>query len=178
MVAFCAKQEDGSILDSEYGNLTVSNSILDGGGSGRPIFLDANGGPCNILSCTLVNFGGILGSTLFSGLTLKNCVARPAFVVDLDVRTGLVVENNAEDTANATYDSIGITLTGDPFVDSANDDYSIATTSELAGTGTNLRTLTTTAKDITGEDRIYWDIGAFAANTAASSYKTEFKVVP
>jgi hypothetical protein len=103
-----------------------------------------------------------------------NCVA---YGFSAGFSSGFSGSHNATDgTTLAGTD--GITLSADPFVDSANDDYSIATSSALAATGTNLRTLTTTAKDITGEDRIYWDIGAFAANTAASSYKTEFKVVP
>jgi hypothetical protein len=159
---------------------TYYSCIADGfGGDG---FNLNNAATIKMYGCTAVNMGGNgFETSAFAGANgeVINCVAYN--------NTGSDFQTGGNTSANSNYNASedgtapganSITLTGDPFVDSANDDYSIATTSALAGTGTNTRTLTTTAKDITGEDRIYWDIGAFAANTAASSYKTEFKVVP
>jgi hypothetical protein len=175
-------------------NLTVENCIFLGGGNSYVVYISATDNSV-FRNCLVV------GTGVESGLHNRRTTALLQNFTIVGVLNGLtdqqflfgdktdcvntVIEasgvcfnrttdsgNNASSDATATGTGSITNITTADFVDFAGGDYRPAIGGALHKAGTNLNTtLTKAGTDITGDLRVYWDIGAFNAVKSSTLHK-------
>lgn len=160
---FLIAKVNSSSVSYPFYNITDSSdlkfSLAVGGNAG---YLTATWKTINLSCCGAVGSSIGFYSNSNSTLNLKNCWTK-------DCTTGFggggawgSSSNNASDESSVTAKSVGTIagLSDTDFVDAANDDYHLSTTSQLIGAGANLYTDGSDV-DIDGEawPDAAWDIG-------------------
>lgn len=123
-------------------------------------------------NCTMEGFSdcAIVDQRVFTvGLTFENCAFINCNEVYRDNRDlvtypsvpDAVFDNCATDLAPIGTNHVSIT-TAD-FVDTANDNFIPAIGGALEKSGIHFGSETEVSKDVAGNERVYWDIGAFAS---------------
>lgn len=146
------------------------------GGSPSVVFYN-----CTAVSCAYKGFDSYSGRTL-----LKNCVAHSSGNSDYNKGMGDAASTNNASEDGSAPNTKEVDLSGDTlaelFTDAANGDFSLVAGCSLVNTGIDLsadgyaaNTTLASSKDIAGQTRSTWDIGAWEYVAAGASSTPSFQ---